>query len=72
MRFRSLNTPAIRKIIGEGGFFVAPIILGARHVGVVYGDMHVTSRALLTEQYESFEHFVMQMNMCLSVLLNKG
>jgi len=63
---RALITSEIKAVLGEGEFFVAPIVMRGRSIGLFYADCHLSGRALRREQFAAFNHFVQQVNSVLS------
>ena len=66
-----LRTPPITDVVGTGQFFVAPICIGPKEIGVFYVDKGVSKKEIKEDQWQSFLHFVQQTNMCLAVLAGK-
>lgn len=67
MATQSLITAEIKAAIGTGEFFIAPIVVRGRSIGLIYTDCRVSGRALRREQYAAFNHFVQQVNLVLSM-----
>lgn len=63
-----LLTPQIKKAVCARGFCIAPVIIGERCIGLVYGDFSERNLAVSAEEFNSFNHFVMQANMNLSIV----
>jgi len=61
----------IAEAVGRAPFFVAPLVIAGRSIGLFYADRGPSGRALDEEGYESFRHFVQQANMGLSYLAKK-
>jgi HD-like signal output (HDOD) protein len=61
-------TAEIRAVVGETGFFITPIIVHDRAIGVFYADRGVSGRVLDADAYESFLHFAQQANLGLEHL----
>ncbi|MFB0954605.1 MAG: hypothetical protein QMB70_09025, partial [Aeromonadaceae bacterium] len=66
-----LISPALRAAISSRGFFIAPIIIEQRAIGLFYADRADSGQLLSREDYFSFTHFVQQTNLCLSVVIKK-
>ena len=58
----------IRLVLASKEFFVAPLILSERVVGLIYADRQPSDRALDHESYESFKHFVQQASQALEYI----
>ena len=63
--------PNLLPVTGTGDFFLAPIVVNDKSIGIIYADRRITSRELDQESYDSFQHFVMQGNVILSFLGTK-
>lgn len=63
-----LVSQALRQHLGQGMFFIAPLLAGKRPVGVLYADNRPSGRALLHEQYVAFRHFTQAVGRCLQTL----
>ena len=50
----------IRLALASKEFYIAPLILGERVVGLIYADRQPSARELDNESFESFKHFVQQ------------
>jgi hypothetical protein len=58
----------IRELVGVGPFFIAPVILHGKSVGLFYADRRISERPLDDESYQSFKHFAQQANLGLDFL----
>lgn len=67
-----LVTQPIRKSLGQGMFFIAPLLAGAREIGVVYADNRVSGRALKHEQFVAFQRFSQLTGRCLEALSKRS
>ncbi len=67
-----LVTGAVRGWVGEGMFFIAPILAGNREIGVLYGDMRLSGRALSESQFAAFKRFTELTGRCLNALSKRG
>jgi hypothetical protein len=63
---RSLVTSEIKAVVGEREFFMAPIVVRGRSIGLFYADSEQSGRSLRREQFAAFNHFVQQVNFVLS------
>ena len=70
-KWSQLISPALRAAISSKGFFIAPIIIEQRAIGLFYADRADSGQVLSREDYFSFTHFVQQTNLCLSVVMKK-
>lgn len=64
-RIKSLLTPAVRAVSGGKDFFVMPIEINARAIGLFYADRSTSGRAMDEEAYTAFRHFCQQANFAL-------
>ena len=55
-------------VIGKNPFFVAPIVVCKRCIGLFYADRALSGRALDEDSFESFKHFAQQANLGLTHL----
>nr|WP_147173029.1 HDOD domain-containing protein [Pseudomonas sp. SJZ079] len=67
-----LVTQPIRQRLGQGMFFVAPLLAGTREIGVLYADSRVSGRALKHEQFVAFQRFTQLTGRCLQALTTRG
>lgn len=67
-----LVTQPIRQRLGQGMFFIAPLLAGARDIGVIYADNRVTGRALKHEQFVAFQRFAQLARRCLEALSKRS
>lgn len=65
---KDLVSQALRQQLGQGMFFIAPLLAGKRSIGVLYADNRPSGRALLHEQYVAFRHFSQAVGRCLEAL----
>ncbi len=63
-----LVTQPIRRSLGAGMFFIAPIIAGTREIGVLYADSRLSGRALRHEQFVAFQRFTQLARRCLEAI----
>lgn len=64
---QALLSSDIKAVLGSGEFFIAPIVVRGRSIGLIYADCRWTNRALKREQYAAFNHFVQQVSLVLSM-----
>ncbi|MCB0320813.1 MAG: HDOD domain-containing protein [Bdellovibrionales bacterium] len=50
----------ILRVIGSGDFFLAPLLVNGRWLGVFYADRRVSKRELDQESFDAFNQFVFQ------------
>ncbi len=67
-----LVTQPIRAHIGQGMFFIAPLMAGPRDIGVLYADSRLTGRALTHEQFVAFQRFTQLTGRCLEALAHRA
>ncbi|MGH8353227.1 MAG: HDOD domain-containing protein, partial [Pseudomonas sp.] len=63
-----LVTPSLRQLLGQGMFFIAPLLAGKREIGVLYADNRLSGRALKHEQFVAFQRFTQLTGRCLEAL----
>lgn len=64
---QALLSSDIKAVLGSGEFFIAPIVVRGRSIGLIYADCRWSNRALKREQYAAFNHFVQQVSLVLSM-----
>ena len=64
---KGLVNPEVRKILASRAFYVAPILLSGRVIGLLYADRQPSNRDLDSESFESFKHFAHQASHALQV-----
>lgn len=64
---QALLTSDIKAVLGGGEFFIAPVVVRGRSIGLVYADCRLSNRALRREQFAAFNHFIQQVNLVLSM-----
>lgn len=67
-----LVTQPIRQRLGQGMFFIAPLLAGTREIGVLYADCRVSGRALQHEQFIAFQRFTRLTGRCLEAMAKKA
>lgn len=66
-----LVTQPIRQRLGQGMFFIAPLLAGSRQIGVLYADNRISGRALRHEQFVAFQRFTQLTQRCLEALIKR-
>lgn len=61
----------IRLVLASKEFFVAPLTLSGRVIGLIYADRQPSDRELDNESFESFKHFVQQASQALEYITPK-
>ena len=64
---KDLVNPEVRKILACRAFYIAPISLSGRVIGLLYADRQPSNRDLDSESFESFKHFAHQASHALQV-----
>ena len=67
-----LVTAEVRRWIGKGMFFIAPVYSGQREIGVLYADCRDSGRALKHEQFVAFQRFSTLLGRCFEALSKRG
>ena len=67
-----LVTQPIRQRLGQGMFFIAPLLAGTREIGLLYADNRVSGRALKHEQFVAFQRFTQLTGRCLEAMSKRG
>ena len=67
-----LVTQPIRQRLGQGMFFIAPLLAGAREIGLLYADCRVSGRALKHEQFIAFQRFTQLTGRCLQAMSKRA
>ena len=57
---KNLVSPEIRKALACREFYIAPLLLSGRVIGLLYADRQPSNRDLDNESFESFKHFAHQ------------
>ncbi len=65
---RRLLTPRLQEVTCGADFFVTPIEIRGRVIGVFYADRQPSARELDEESFSSFKHFAHQGNLALTYL----
>lgn len=66
-----LVTGSVTGVVGRVPFYVCPIVVNGRAIGVFYADRGLSGRELDEEGFESFQHFTKEANMGLSLLASR-
>lgn len=69
---KDLITSDITSWLGEGPFFIAPVMAGTRRIGVLYGDMRLSGRPLSKAQFGAFQRLTELTGNCLKALSGRG
>ncbi|BAN49407.1 HDOD domain-containing protein [Metapseudomonas resinovorans] len=67
-----LVTRPMREWLGQGMFFIAPLLVGKREIGVIYADCRLSGRALRHEQFVAFQYFAQAASRCLEAMAQKS
>ena len=63
-----LISKPIVKALGQGGFFIAPIVVSRKPIGVFYADQRVSGVELTGQQFMNFSMLAQQASIALSML----
>jgi len=63
-----LVTPKVQELSQGAGFFVTPIEIHGKVIGVFYADRQPSCRPLDEDSFTSFKHFAQQGNLALAYL----
>ena len=63
-----LMTQPIQKALGQGGFFIAPIVVSRKPIGVFYADQRDSGTELTGQQFMNFSMLAQQASIALSML----
>ena len=58
----------IRLVLASSEFYLAPLIVSGRMIGLIYADRQPSNRELDNESFDSFKHFVQQANQSLDYI----
>ncbi|WP_437883384.1 HDOD domain-containing protein [Pseudomonas sp. LRF_L74] len=67
-----LVTLPMRQMLGQGMFFIAPLMAGKREIGVLYADCRVSGRPLTQEQFAAFQRFTQLTGRCLEAISRRA
>lgn len=65
---KEILSDEIRLALACRAFFVAPLVISDRVIGLIYADRQPSNRELDAECFESFKHFVQQANQALEFI----
>lgn len=65
-----LYTPQLKSVLQTNNFFVAPIVVSRKPIGVFYADQKLSESPLTEQQFLNFNSLAQQASMALSVLGN--
>ena len=65
-RLKSLVTSQVAELTGNQPFFVMPVEVNGRSIGLFYADRRPSGRALDEESYSAFRHFCQQASLALA------
>ena len=69
-KWQHLLTAKLRKLTPETGFFIAPLAVDRRSIGLVYADRMHGKIELEDTSFVAFQHFVQQTNLCLTKMMH--
>ena len=61
----------IRTTLASEAFFIGPVMINQKPIGVVYCDRQPSERQLDAESFDSFRHFCQQANMAIGILAGR-
>lgn len=61
----------IRLALASKEFYIAPLVLSGRVIGMIYADRQPSNRNLDNESFESFKHFMQQANQALEYITQR-
>ena len=67
----TLLTPDILTLTGHRPFFIVPVVVQNKAIGLIYADRAPSGRSLDEDSFASFQHFAQQINMGLSFIRQK-
>ena len=65
---KTLVSDEIRLVLASRAFYIAPLVLSERVIGLIYADRQPSDRELDNDSYESFKHFVQQASQALEFI----
>lgn len=68
-QWRPLLSPLIRSLADNSPFFIAPLVMDKKCLGLFYADRADSQRPLNKEDFSSFTHFVRQASLCLLLVM---
>ena len=66
---KPLLSPLIRSLADNSPFFIAPLVMDKKCLGLFYADRADSQRPLTKEDFSSFTHFVRQASLCLLLVM---
>lgn len=66
-KWRGRLKPTIIELTEGSPFFISPLLVSRKCLGVIYSDRAETKRPLTKEDYAAFGHFTSQLSLCLSM-----
>ncbi len=61
----------IRLLLASRAFYISPLVLSGKPMGLIYADRQPSDRDLDNESFESFKHFVQQANQALEYITHR-
>ena len=71
-KISKLMTREITGITGGAPFFLMPIVVSGKAIGLIYADRRTSGRDLDEDSFASFQHFCQQTNIGLSFISHQG
>ncbi len=71
-QYAPLLPASVTAVIGRSPFFVAPLRINDRTIGIIYADRALSGRDLDEDSFENFQHFAKQASMGLSFIAKNG
>ncbi len=69
---RSLITDEVQTISGDAPFFVSPVLVKGKPIGLFYADRRPSGRPLSDDEFQSFRHFCQQARIALCMARGGG
>ncbi len=69
-KWQRFITAKLAKLTADSGFYIAPLAVDKRSIGLVYADRKLGQIPLEETSYVAFQHFVQQTNLCLTKMMN--
>lgn len=67
-KIKDIVSDDIRLVLASRAFYLAPLVIAGRAVGLIYADRPPSNRDLDNESFESFKHFVQQASQALEYI----
>ena len=67
-KIKDIVSDDVRLVLASRAFFVAPLLIAERVIGLIYADRQPSDRELDNESFESFKHFVQQASQALEYI----